>query len=76
MVILMEETLVKLYNELAYLEADIKSTERMLQDSMLDYNTRREFLNDVIYESRKVDEIKSEIEKLEHGETHKIFIKK
>jgi len=76
MVILMEETLVKLYNELAYLEADIKSTERMLKDSMLDYNTRREFLNDVIYESRKVDEIKSKIEKLENGEAHKIFIKK
>ena len=74
----METNLKELKERVERLYNDVKDTEKALEDRKIDYITKREYQNDLVYDHMKINEYEAEIRKLEseNTETPKVLIKK
>lgn len=65
----------KLEKELQYFIEDLESTKKMIDDKNIHYTELTELRNDVLYDEKKIDEIKLKLKQLEKDEINNNFSK-
>ena len=65
----------KLEKELQYYIDDLESTEKMIDDKNIHFTQLTELRNDVLYDKKKIDEIKLKLKQLEKEEINNNFSK-
>lgn len=62
----------RLYAQKEEIEKDIEYTQKALEDPKIDYLTKKEYQNDLIYDRRRISELNMEIECQEELEDIKV----